>query len=500
MASDWTTPPVVPTLNAAKSAGDIKRNTSIDTQALPFLPPVSTSQRREDTAHLPAVLDMRDLTGFLVLIVLFVPAITSVQSAGPAAFLYWVLALFTFLLPSAFVMRWLVRHFPGQGAPYFWAIRILGAKWSFLAAFCAWWPGSIAIIATAEVGIYTIQYLAPTWFTTPVEHFLALMAVLLVSTATACLPLRWLKQVLLGFAALYYSFYMMLGIAGGWWLWSGHAAAVPLHVLSQWQPSSGTFAVYGLLLLGTLGLDMPLLLGGEIRGGKAGAKRARHYVWWGVGLLFLAYVAGTFGIMVIVPPEQAGAPAAGVQAIQLAFGSLAGSAAAIALAFSQIGVTIAYLLAFSRLLIVFTRDRQLATPLSRVNRHGVPVLSIVVQAVVVATLAVVSYVALPKVLEDIVNPTAMPYAINSVLSACAAALWEFSTALLFFCALVLFYRHKHWSRVLGRQKFLLLSIPVIGIAASGIGIWATLAGSWIPTLISNDDWLVIVASVILISL
>src|SRR6266568_7197360 len=121
MASDWTTPPVVPTLNAAKSAGDIKRNTPIDTQALPFLPPVSTSQGREDTAYLPAVLGMRDLTGFLVLIVLFVPAITSVQSAGAAAFLYWVLALFTFLLPSAFVMRWLVRHFPGQGAPYFWA-------------------------------------------------------------------------------------------------------------------------------------------------------------------------------------------------------------------------------------------------------------------------------------------------------------------------------------------------------------------------------------------
>lgn len=306
--------------------------------------------------------------------------------------------VFSFLLPSAFVIQWLARRFPGQGAPYFWAIRILGAKWRFLAAFCAWWPGAIAIIATAEVGIYTIQSLAPTWFTTPVEHFLAMMAVLLVSTATACLPLRWLKHVLLGFAALYYSFYMMPGIAGGWWLWSGHAAAVPLQMLSQWQPSSSTFAVYGLLLLGTLGIDMPLLMGGEIRGGKAGAKSARHYVWWGVGLLFLAYVAGTFGIMVIVPPEQAGAPAAGVQAIQMAFGSPAGSTAAIVFAFSQIGITIAYLLAFSRLLIVFAQDRQLATPLARVNRHGVPVLSIVVQAVVVVSLAIVSYVAIPKLL------------------------------------------------------------------------------------------------------
>src|SRR5260370_35909351 len=113
VASDWTTPPVVPTLNAAKNAGDMIRNTSIDTEALPFLPPVPASQGREDTAHLPAVLDIRDLTGFLLLAVLFVPAITSVQSAGPAAFLYWGLALCTFLLLSVLVMRCLVCHFPG---------------------------------------------------------------------------------------------------------------------------------------------------------------------------------------------------------------------------------------------------------------------------------------------------------------------------------------------------------------------------------------------------
>src|SRR5260370_41327215 len=98
VASDWTTPPVVPTLNAAKNAGDMIRNTSIDTEALPFLPPVPASQGREDTAHLPAVLGIRDLTGFLLLAVLFVPAITSVQSAGPAAVLYCVRAFLPLLL------------------------------------------------------------------------------------------------------------------------------------------------------------------------------------------------------------------------------------------------------------------------------------------------------------------------------------------------------------------------------------------------------------------
>jgi hypothetical protein len=124
----------------------------------------------------------------------------------------------------------------------------------------------------------------------------------------------------------------------------------------------------------------------------------------------------------------------------------------------------------------------------------------IVQAVVVASLAIVSFVAIPKLLEDLVHTPLLPFAINSDLSACAAALWEFSTALLFFCAIVLCYRPKHWRRTLGGRKFLLLSMAVIATAASFIGIWATLAGSWIPTLIPDEDWLVIVAAVILVSL
>src|SRR5260370_38312896 len=115
-------------------------------------------------------------------------------------------------------MRWLVRHCPGQGGPYFWAIRILGAKWSFLAAFCAWWTGSIAIITTIGIGIMSVQYLAPAWFTNPTEHFLVITAVLLVATAIACLPLSLLKGIVLGLAVPNYFFYMTVVAAWGWGL------------------------------------------------------------------------------------------------------------------------------------------------------------------------------------------------------------------------------------------------------------------------------------------
>jgi diguanylate cyclase (GGDEF)-like protein len=539
MASDWTTPPVVPTLNATKNVGEIIRNTSIDTEALPFLSPVSTSQVRKDTAHLPAVLGMRDLTGFLVLVVLFVPAITSVQSAGPAAFLYWVLALFTFLLPSVFVMRWLVRHFPGQGAPYFWAIRILGTKWSFLAAFCAWWPGSIAIITTIGIGIMSVQYLAPAWFTNPTEHFLVIMVVLLVATAIACLPLSLLKRILLGLAVPYYFFYMTVGAAGGWWLWSGHPAAVSLRTLNQLKPSGNNFVIYGLVLLGCLRIFMPLFMGGKIGStqhtkGSPSINRGATVMWWSVVLLFFAYLAGTFGVMVIVPPAQSGELSASIQAISIAFGPLAGAVAAIVLACSQVAVTIAFLLLFSRLLVMFLQDQRLAAPLTRVNRHGVPILSTITQAIIVASIAVLTFVAIPELFGKFIHTADLLLEICCVLSAGTAALWEFSAALLFLCTLRLYSHYKHSARSIpasqirapfhddlttehkslllpdvkrrpdGRrnnyQGSILIGLAITGAAASFTGMWLTVSNSWNAELIPTAQWIVLVGGVILVSL
>src|SRR6266699_1142913 len=493
MASDWTTPPVVPTLNAAKSAGDIKRNTSIDTQALPFLPPVSTSQRREDTAHLPAV--------------------------------------FTFLLPSAFVMRWLVRHFPGQGAPYFWAIRILGAKWSFLAAFCAWWPGSIAIITTIGIGIMSVQYLAPAWFTNPTEHFLVITAVLLVATAIACLPLSLLKRILLGLAVPYYFFYMTVGAAGGWWLWSGHPAAVSLRTLNQLKPSGNNFVIYGLVLLGCLRIFMPLFMGGKI----GSTQNTKHFIWWSVALLVFAYLAGTFGVMVIVPPAQSGGLSASIQAISIAFGPLAGAVAAIVLACSQVAVTIAFLLLFSRLLVIFLQDQRLAAPLTRVNRHGVPILSTITQAIIVASIAVLTFVAIPELFGKFIYTADLLLEICSVLSAGTAALWEICAALLFLCTLRLYSRYKHSARSIpasqirapfhnddlttehesllppdvnrgpdGRrnnyQGSILIGLAITGAAASFTGMWLIVSNSWDAELIPTAHWIVLVGGVILVSL
>src|SRR5579863_1923601 len=116
----------------------------------------SNMREKQETRSLPAVLGTRDLTAFMLLIVLFIANNNGVQFGGPASFIYWTLGLLTFLLPCALVTQWLAKRYPGQGAPYLWATHILGSRWGFISAFCAWLPGVLAVVSVIESGLIFI--------------------------------------------------------------------------------------------------------------------------------------------------------------------------------------------------------------------------------------------------------------------------------------------------------------------------------------------------------
>jgi len=443
---------------------------------------------------------MRDLTALMLLIVLFIANTNGVQFVGPAAFVYWILGLLTFLIPCALVTQWLAKCFPGQGTPYRWAMAILSTRWGFFAAFCAWLPGVLAVVSAIESGIIFIQYLAPTWFTTPAQQGLAIVLILLIPTAVACLPLRWLKHILFIVAVLYFSVFALLGVAGGVWLLDGHSAAVALNVPTSWQPTGGNFAVYGLVILALLGVNIPIFMGGEIRGGSKGARRATSYVWWGTALSFFAYISGTFGVMVIVPASQAGTMVANVQAIQMVFGPVLGNAVDIVLAISQVALTIAYILMFSRLLVVVAQNRRLPVSLTKVNRFGVPVRSILVQAGAVALVTLHALVVVPAFFGTLIRPDDLAFAIYNVLQAGTTVVWVCSIIQIFVLAIRLLYLRRHQAEISKGKRILLLTMSLVGIAASLIGIWATISSSWLPSIIPNGRWATLVLGVTIVAL
>ncbi len=442
--------------------------------------------------RLPAVLTMRDLTVFMVLTVVFVSNVNGVQFAGPAAFPYWALSLLTFLLPTAYVTQWLAKRFPGQGGIYLWVVQILGPQWGFISAFCVWLSGTIAVVSATEGCTVFIQYLAPTWFTDPLQLCLAIVAILLLAAAITCLPLRLLVRVLLALTVLYFSVCILQGVAGGVWLLQSHHAAVSFATPTQWQLNTSNFAVYGIIILALLGVNTPLVLGGEIRGGNVGALRARHYVWWGIGFSFLAYIAGTFGVMAVVPPAQAGAPLANIQVIQMVFGPAIGNVAAIFVTLGHLGIAIAYLLIFSRILTIVAKDSHLPMALTKINRYGVPVRSIIVQMTVIAVVALLSYIIVPSFFASFVKPADLAFEIYNVLQAVAATLLTVSSVQLFVLPLWFLHHAKQQERVARNACILLWVVACTGIGASVIGLWSTASSSWIPNLLSNEHWAIIV--------
>ena len=450
--------------------------------------------------QLPAVLRTTDLTIFMVLTVLFVANINGVQFGGPAAFLYWLLGLATFLIPGAFVTQWLARRFPGQSAPYFWAAHIFGKKWSFFAAFCLWVPGVLAVVAVTESGISLVQYLLPTWFTTPAQQCIALILLLAIAAIVACIPLRTLKYILLTSGILYLAVFALIALAGVFWLLSGLPSAVAFNTGGQWQFNSSNFALYGLIILALLGVDIPIFLVSEVSGGAKSIRRASNYVWWGTAISFIAYIGGTFGIMVIVSPAQSGNINASILAIQAVFGSTIGNIADVILVISQLAITIVYILMFSRILFIVAHDRSLPAALTRVNRHGVPLLSIIVQSAITAIVALLAFIIVPYLFGNIIRPEDLAYDIYNILQAGTSAIWSFSTAVLFLFVLILIRRRNSQFSVPLKHRLFLIGLSFVGISASLVGIWATVSSSWVPTLLPDGRWAILVWSVIVLTL
>src|SRR5215813_581411 len=122
------------------------------------------------------VLTSFDLVVIFVALVLFVSNSSSVQFAGPAIFVYWVLGFLTFLIPGALVTAQLARMFPEEGSLYVWTHKALGKFWGFFAGFVAWWPGVLVMVLTGTLVVTLVHAINANLFTRPWQQGLIVLA------------------------------------------------------------------------------------------------------------------------------------------------------------------------------------------------------------------------------------------------------------------------------------------------------------------------------------
>ncbi len=454
--------------------------------------PLRSEQRINE--FFPRILSRVDLLVLFIAIVLFIPnasVVQATQGAGAATYLYWVIGALTFLIPGAIVVGQLNRFMPVDGSIYVWTHRALGPLFGFFAAFCAWFPGVLVLLsATASVltlitGIgwqidHTNNWLAAIW-----QQGIVVIAILLFTSWLCTLPLKLIMKIVKVVVLLYGLGIFIVGLAGIAWLLSGHP---PQRSFTTSMPGSGVqnIALYGLIVLALLGVEVPLHMSAETKS----RDTASLFLRWGPLLVLLAYLLGTFGVMAVEPPATAAAGYSTLTAAGRVFGVPTAVVLGIIFTGFFIIVAVAYNVTFARILFVSALDHRMPPILAKVNRHKAPYLVIALQTLIVLALAIFTYFVAPVFYPVDRNFSTKVY---DVSQAAITVIWCLSMIFLFLDLPILLVRFRTFlakrAGELVAPAWLLYLCSTVGGVASLLGIWTTLSYSWDPHLISNQNWL-----------
>src|SRR2546423_287169 len=455
---------------------------------------------------LPKVLGTFDMVAIFVAIVLFAVQGSVVQQAGASAFVYWILGFLTFLIPGAIVTGQLGLMFPGEGSIYVWTNKALGTFWGFFAGFCAWWPGALVMVATADLVVTLLQFLLtlpPFNVQNPLtglwQQGVIILAVIWFSSGLSILRFRVTQNMVNGVFVIYGLAILTVALAGLAWLLGGHAAANDFS-RPAFGLNSGNATFYGLVILALLGIEVPLNMGVEIRDRKAITK----YLIWGSVVVMAAYLLLTFGAMVVVPQKDANSTYAILQAVQNSLG--AGAAVVVTLvmiAFFIFNTTV-YNYSFARLLFVSGLDRRLPAIMGRVNRNKVPHIAVLTQAVITTIITAVAFFVFG-------GNANLSTGIYIALQAAVTVIWCLSMVFLFVDVLII---RSKYPEEFKREQLVPVGVfwaaSIAGAIASAVGVLVTLTGGWVFTgqlagswnskIIDNGPWILIVGGVGIASL
>ena len=456
---------------------------------------------------LPKVLNTFDMVAIFIAIVLYITNSPGIAAAGPVSYIYLVAGFLAFLIPGAIVTGQLGRMFPNEGSIYVWTNKAFGAFWGFFAGFCAWWPGIFVLIVDGSLVSTFISDIGSRFglsiLTQPWQLGLVIVAVTAISFWLSAVRFRSVQNLVNVMFIVYSAAIVLIGVGGLLWLLAGHPGYTNLAFnAGGWNITfggTGNFTIFGFVILALLGIEVPLNMGVEVTSERA----VTRYLIWGPIVVMVAYLITTFAIMVAVPTAGQTNLWAMVDAVHNGFGP-AGQVLAVIVDLIMIGFglygAIVYNYAFGRMLFVSGLDRRLPPVMSKVNASRVPWVAVLVQSIIVAVLAIVIYMIIPYVVSG-TKPGDLANVMYYVLFASITVIWCFSMIFQFIDVIVIRYKYHEvftGARLAPDWVFYLCSL--LGLLASGVGLYATVSAPWVPSLIGTVPWDIWIAAIVILSL
>ncbi|AGB21245.1 gamma-aminobutyrate permease-like transporter [Mycobacterium sp. JS623] len=455
--------------------------------------PEETVAERVAGGMLPRVLNTFDMVAIFVSIVLFITNAAVIQSAGPAAFGWWVIGFLAFLIPGAIVTGQLGRMFPGEGSIYLWTQKAFGPFWGFFAGFCAWWPGVLVMVATGTVVLSYLGYVFPSTIGSASVQVQGVIIIgfIVLSAVLANQRFRLTQNIVNVVFVLYGLAIGLVFLAGVLHMVGGLAPETNPTDWSAWAPSAdaginlSNWSFFGLVVLALLGVEVPLNMGVEIKDERS----ITRYLVWGSLAVMVAYLLATWAVMVTVPATDG--QSAQVTSLAAAVGTelagWVGKLVAILLAAFFLFITVVYNFSFARLVFVSGLDQKLPAAMAKVNKHKVPSNAVWVQTLIAALFALVAFIVFPSLGIGGGRPIDSQTKVYDVLQAAVTVIWCISMVVLFVDVVIIIRRFlPRYEETRLAHPAVFYTCAVIGGLSALVAVIATLSGSWTP-LISNNS-------------
>ena len=344
---------------------------------------------------LKRVLSLKDVVLFNVVVIFSVRGMTTAAKMGPVSILLWILAVVTFFIPLGLTVTELGTRDPGEGGFYRWTRDAVGEAHGFLGAWF-YWVSNLTYLPSLLIflaGAVAFVIGKPALGEDPV--YVASLSLTILWFA-AWLNVRGLEagKVVTNAGAIASWTAALILIAAGAVSFSRIGSATPFTAQAFGAASGGmqTLAYFGTLSFALVGLELAPVMGAEIRDPVRTLPRA--VLISGV-IIAVLYVAGSFAIMVALPPAEV-SPISGalgaVQAIANRVGwGWVGALVAALVAFSVVGGLAAWLGGAARLPLAVGLDRFLPPALAALHpKHGTPHVAILFQAALTSIFIIAS--------------------------------------------------------------------------------------------------------------
>lgn len=436
------------------------------------------------------VLNSFDLVVIFVALVLFISNSSTVQFAGSAIYVFWVLGFLLFLIPGALVTAQLGRMFPEEGSLYVWTHKALGKFWGFFAGFVAWWPGVLVMVLTGSLVVTLSQAINSSLFSKPWQQGLIVLAVVWFSCLLGTLRFRLTQNYVNVQFVLYSACLILIGVSGIVWLAKGHPSANSFAFHWSGLRGWGQWTFFSTVILALLGIEVPLNMGVEIKSEKS----IKRYLFWGCLVVIVAYLWTTWSTMVVVPVAKNNATYGVVQAVQTAIGHTLGSWVAFILVLIFVSDIVVYNYSFARLMFVSGLEHRLPHQFGRVNRNKVPANAVLGQTVIASVAALIIYFP---------NQSASGnYSTKVYLALLAGVTVVWCTSMVLLFSDVFFVRRAFPEKFKEAQRTpwgVLAVCGAVGILADAAAVFLLFWAPWAP-IFTKSGWALAVGAITVASL